>query len=110
MYLPLPNQPATVHGQRGSVYAGGVLAAQEHGERRDLIGGYVFFDGCFSSTCSMAAASRDRPCSAALASICLSIKGVRTLPGQMALQVISNSAISRVTSLVRPRMPCLAAT
>ena len=37
-------------------------------------------------------------------------RGVSTQPGQMALQVTPEAAFSSAVTLVRPTMPCLAAT
>ena len=50
------------------------------------------------------------PRAAALASTCFCTSGVSTQPGQMALQVTPVVAFSSAVTLVRPTMPCLAAT
>ena len=47
---------------------------------------------------------------AARASTCFCTSGVSTQPGQMALTVMPLVAHSSAAALVRPTMPCLAAT
>src|SRR5262249_41222564 len=67
-------------------------------------------DGCFSARSACFASSRDRPRAAAMSSICFCTSGVRTHPGQIALQVMPVVAVSSATTFVRPSTPCLAAT
>ena len=50
------------------------------------------------------------PGALARASICCCTSGVSTQPGQIALQVTPSFAASIATTLVRPTMPCFAAT
>ena len=55
-------------------------------------------------------ASTLMPSRAARSSICFCTSGVSTQPGQMALTVMPVVAVSSATALVKPTMPCLAAT
>ena len=48
--------------------------------------------------------------SGAMSLICFSTRGVRTQPGQTALQVTPLPAVSRLTTFLSPTSPCLAAT
>jgi len=66
--------------------------------------------GCFSASSSFFASSTDLPAALARASICCCTSGVSTQPGQIALQVTPSFAASTATTLVRPTMPCFAAT
>ncbi|MCY1377574.1 hypothetical protein D9M69_651560 [compost metagenome] len=50
------------------------------------------------------------PSRAARSSICFCTSAVSTQPGLIALQVTPVVAVSSATDLVRPTMPCLAAT
>src|SRR5665647_3692683 len=65
-------------------------------------------EGSFSPSSCCLAASSEMPSAAALASTCFCTSGVKTQPGQMALQVTPVVAFSRAVTLVRPTMPCLA--
>ena len=65
--------------------------------------------GCFSATRIFFASSKVCPAALARASICCT-SGVSTQPGQIALQVMPVFAVSSATTLVKPTMPCLAAT
>src|SRR5207237_6988166 len=67
-------------------------------------------EGCFSASSARAPSSRPAPSAAARAAICGSISSVRVQPGQIALQVIPDPAVSSATTLVRPTTPCFAAT
>jgi len=67
-------------------------------------------EGCFSDTSAIFACCTVCPDWAARASICFCTSGVSTQPGQIALQVMPVRAFSSATTLVRPTMPCLAAT
>ena len=67
-------------------------------------------EGCFSSINILEAYSILVLFAFALIYICFSINGVKTKPGQIALQVIPVLAFSRATALVKPITPCLAAT
>ena len=63
-------------------------------------------EGCFSSTNFLAAVSFSTLSLLAIMSICFSINGVKTQPGQMALEVIPCLAYSRAVALVNPIIPC----
>ena len=67
-------------------------------------------EGSFSPSSNCLASSLEMPHSAALASTCFCTSGVSTQPGQIALQVMPEAAFSSAVTLVRPTMPCLAAT
>src|SRR4051812_28553304 len=67
-------------------------------------------EGSFSpSSCFVASSLLILP-AAAFASTCFCTSGVRTQPGQIALQVTPVVAFSSATVLVKPTRPCLAAT
>jgi hypothetical protein len=66
--------------------------------------------GWRASRKSFSAASSVMPCFAARAVTCFSARGVRTKPGQIALQVTWPCASSSATVRVMPMTPCLAAT
>ncbi len=70
--------------------------------RRDHVRGY-FRRSIFACLLGM-------PARSARASICFCTSGVSTHPGQIALHVMPVRAVSSATDLVRPMMPCLAAT
>jgi hypothetical protein len=63
-------------------------------------------DGCFSRRSSIDASSTETLASVARSSICFCTSGVRTKPGQIALQVMPRAAFSRATTFVSPMMPC----
>ena len=67
-------------------------------------------DGCFSASMLRPPASTSTPRACARATICGSISSVLVQPGQMALLVMPEPAVSSATTLVRPTRPCLAAT
>jgi hypothetical protein len=67
-------------------------------------------EGSFSLSSSLVACSALIFSAAARASICFCTRGVSTQPGQMALAVTPVVASSSAVTLVRPTMPCLAAT
>ena len=67
-------------------------------------------EGSFSPNNNSVAAWLVRPKVSALASTCFCTKGVSTQPGQMALHVMPDLAFSNAVTLVKPTMPCLAAT
>src|SRR5579883_59632 len=67
-------------------------------------------DGCFSSKSLRVASACAIPSALAFASICASTNGVNTQPGQIALQVIPDPAVSSATTFVNPTSPCLADT
>src|SRR4029077_173284 len=58
--------------------------------------------GWFFSRTSATTRSGGMPWALAWSSICFSSRGVRTYPGQMALQVIPSSAVSSAVTLVSP--------
>jgi hypothetical protein len=84
--------------------------AEEHRHRATSSTSTQRFDGCFSSRKSVSAFSSLTPCFFASGPTCASASGVRTKPGQMALQVMGVFATSSATTLVSPTTPCLAAT
>jgi hypothetical protein len=69
-----------------------------------------FLVGWRSSRKSVSAFSSVTPCLAASGATCASASGVRTKPGQIALQVTPVRATSSATDLVSPTTPCFAAT
>ena len=70
--------PAAVHGQRDAGQRGGLVAAQEDGERGELGDPDELLLGCCLSRMSVITLSRLMPCALAWSSICLSTSGVRT--------------------------------
>src|SRR5436190_5968055 len=67
-------------------------------------------EGCFSASSLSFACSGVTPSRMAAASICACTSGVNTHPGQIALQVTGERAVSSATTLVKPSSPCFAAT
>ena len=67
-------------------------------------------EGCFSASRRRLASALSTPSAAARASTCFCTSGVSTQPGQIALTVMLEVAVSSATDLVNPIRPCLAAT
>lgn len=63
-------------------------------------------DGRFSASNLAFASLLEIPSRAAASSICFCTIGVNTQPGQIALHVIGERAVSSATTFVRPRSPC----
>jgi hypothetical protein len=66
--------------------------------------------GCFYSIKALDASSLDNFLFSAIISICFWIRGVKTNPGQIALIVMPFLAFYKALALVKPTIPCLAAT
>src|SRR5574344_1193915 len=67
-------------------------------------------EGSFSPSSSLVVSALETPYFTVLAFTCFCTKGVSTQPGQMALHVTPVVAFSSAVTLVKPTMPCLAAT
>ena len=106
----LLSRPAAVDGKADAADLCCCTRAQEGRDCADLVGGSKFERGLLLGQELHLAALTESDSCAARSSICFCTSGVRTQPGQMALQVTPLVAVSSATTFVSPRTPCLAAT